>query len=455
MAILSRLITPEQFGIFGMVMAFTAFANIMVDIGVSTATIQSDTITHQQASNLFWLNTMVGIALTLCGILAAHPIAHFYNTRVVIGPTIALSTNLGVSCLAVQHRALLKRNLQFGKIALIDTAAAAVSICTGILLAMLGWGHWSLIGQAILFNGTQSLGSVIASGWCPGIPRRRAGTRALIRFGGHLLGMKIGDTLRTNLDNILIGRLHGEASLGQYTRAYQLLTLPLTKGLPMMTTVAVPTLCRIATNTSLYKNTFLNVYKLISVVSIPVSVTAIVFGDFAVLAYLGPRWSSAGRLFQALAPLSLVQAITTSLTWALISQGRSSELLKTSIKNNILAILAIALSAPWGPLAISLVYSITGVFIRAPLWFIAVSRSGPITLSDLAENIAPAIRAGVICVLFAFPLRTYASQSVGPVGCIAISALITAIVVAIELYVSGLAHTLHSIWRNKSYPDHS
>src|SRR5262245_18734517 len=145
--VLARLLSPEDFGLQGMVVALTGFLGLFRDAGLGSATIQKDEITHTQTSTLFWINAAIGVVLaTLCVALAPLVVSFYHEPRlywVVVVSGLAFLFN----GLAAQHSALLQRGMRFVTQAKIDVLSLAVSAAVGVGMALLGCRYWSLVGM--------------------------------------------------------------------------------------------------------------------------------------------------------------------------------------------------------------------------------------------------------------------------------------------------------------------
>ena len=123
--VLARLLTPQDFGLVAMVTTVIGFFRIFNDAGLSTATVQRESITHAQVSNLFWTNVTLGVTISLILAISAPGIAWFYQEPRLVSITLALSITFLFTTSTVQHMALLKRQMRFKAIALIQVSSVA------------------------------------------------------------------------------------------------------------------------------------------------------------------------------------------------------------------------------------------------------------------------------------------------------------------------------------------
>jgi O-antigen/teichoic acid export membrane protein len=138
--ILARLLSPYDYGLLAMVATIMSLLRVFKDAGLSAATVQRDTITHAQVSNLFWINVALAGLLALIMATAAPAIAWFYHEPKLVGIALWLSLTFLISGSTVQHQALLQRQMRFKAIAVIQVGSMAVSLVVGVLMALWAGG---------------------------------------------------------------------------------------------------------------------------------------------------------------------------------------------------------------------------------------------------------------------------------------------------------------------------
>src|SRR5206468_3839477 len=182
MMVLARLLSPQDFGLQGMVVVVTGFLGLFRDAGLGMATIQRLEVTHEQTSTLFWINVAVGALLaTLCGLLAPVIVTFYHEPRLYWVAVVSGMTFM-FNGLAAQHSALLQRAMRFVTQAKIGVLSLMVASATGIVMALLGCRYWSLVGMALAGSIVSTAGVLLAVPWFPGPPRRRSGIRSMLHF---------------------------------------------------------------------------------------------------------------------------------------------------------------------------------------------------------------------------------------------------------------------------------
>lgn len=384
---LARLLTPNDFGVFAMVTAMTGFAAIFKDLGLSYATIQRQNITQAQVSTLFWLNTLVGAILALLVAALAPAVAWFYHRNELLLTTVALAPTFVLSGLAIQHNALLSRQMRFGTKAVIDITAAVVGTLVGVVAALGGCRYWALVLQMVTVAAISAIGVWIASGWRPSWPVRNVGTRGMVHYGLNITGFEVTNYFARNLDNILIGRFCGSAVLGNYSKAYQLLMFPISTVRAPLNTVAMPVLSRLQESPERYRAYYRKLLSVLAFVSMPIVVLTYVCAEELIHLLLGPQWSGAIILFRILAFAAFIQTVSGTRGLLLMSSGRGTEYFRWGLFNALVTTFGFAIGVRWGAVGVASAYVITNYAVLYPsIWY--TCRRSPVRISDFFEMIA-------------------------------------------------------------------
>lgn len=430
-AILSRLILPADSGLINMVVIVTGFISLFNDLGLSAATIQRDTLEQRQVSALFWINLAMGATLGLITAALAPFLAWFYGEPRLIGVTLAIAMGFVFGGLTVQHRALLKRQMRFDALVKVDMAATITGTAVTIgLAAMLppAERYWALVA-GLLVQGPVEIGCLwMLCRWRPGLPALRgSGVRQMLVFGGNLTGYRTINYFARNLDNLLIGKFYGPASLGLYAKAYGLLLLPLRRVSDPFTAVAMPALSRLNDDPPRYRAFYMRIAGIICLLTIPLLAFMIGASDWIIGVVLAPEWAGVSLLFALLGISGLAEPISTTTGWLFVSQGRTDEQFRWGFINTALMVTAIVVGLFWGPVGVALAYGVTGLTIRTPLLFWFVGRRGHVGVGDLYRSLAPFALAAV-AILLALGVFRFTAATPSNLVNVLIAAAITAVV---------------------------
>ena len=214
MVVLARVLKPSDFGLIAMVMVVTGLMNKLKDAGLSAATIQDEDITHEQVSTLFWFNTAQGIVLGLILAVLAPVLVSMYRQTELFWITIALAFVFPLGGVQVQHEALIRRQMKFKALALLELAAVFLGSVLAIVLAFMGMAYWALVCQALGAAFVSCVLSMLYSGWRPSRPAWGRGSGRLLGFGGKVAAASVINYVGSTIDDLLIGRQFGDRALG-------------------------------------------------------------------------------------------------------------------------------------------------------------------------------------------------------------------------------------------------
>ena len=406
-AVLARLLTPHDYGLIGMVAVFTGFVAMFKDLGLSLATVQRPEITDEQISTLFWVNVTISAAITALMVVLAPLIGWFYSEPRLVLITIVTATGFLFGGLAVQHEALLKRQMRFYALSVIAFASMMIGYIVGIILAWRGASYWSLVFSQLALLASNTLGVWITCRWRPGRPRRNSGVRSMLSFGGNIMGYSLINYISKNCDNLVVGRAFGPQLLGLYAKAVQLLTLPTDQINEPISTVTIPALSRLADSPERYRQAYLRIMEKVILVTMPAVMLMLATADWLVLIILGPQWVESASIFVYLGIAGLFQPVFATGGWLLVSQGRVRDMLRWSLINAPISVLSILAGVPWGVTGVAASFSIGRVFVALPLLFWFVGRTGPVRMSDFYRLLAPFTGASVCSLLVCLAFRHY------------------------------------------------
>jgi O-antigen/teichoic acid export membrane protein len=411
--VLARLLDPKDFGLVGMVTAFTGVLGLFRDFGLSSATVQRVDVTHEQISTLFWINCLVGAGLSLMLIALAPLVASFYREPRLFWVTIVLALGFFSNALGVQHSAMLQRQMRFTALASIDTISTTAGIAVGIGMAFFGFRYWSLVAMTVSGPLVSSTSLWFTTRWIPGAPHRNVGTHAMVRFGGTMTLNSLVVYIAYNLEKVLLGRFWGAETVGIYGRAYQLINIPTDNLNTSVGEVAFSVLSRVQKDTARLRSYFLKGYSLVLALTVPVTIACALFGNDLIAVLLGPKWKEAVPIFRLLAPTILMFAMMNPFSWLLFSLGWVQRSLKIALVIAPLAITAYLIGLPYGPKGVALAYSTAMCIWLVPhiIWCIHGTN---ISFRDILTVVArPVVSSGVAAAL-AFSVQFHYGPLLSP-----------------------------------------
>ena len=409
--VLARILTPTDFGLVAMVVAVTGLGQAFADLGLSEATIQSQEINHNQVSMLFWINAGIGVILTGVTICLAPVLAWFYKQPSVEEITFVFSLTFLICGLRVQHEAILRRQMRFSALAFRDIVSIFLGVSFSILMALKGARYWALVAQPLITNFAQLVLSWLMVRWIPSLPRRDAEVGSMISFGGNVAVSYLIINVNRSAGNALVGWYCGAGPLGLYSRAYNLLMLPVRQLSAPVGSVVIPAFSRLQDSPERLARHYLRAIGLMAWIGAPVFGFLFVAAEPVITLVLGAKWEDAAPVFQLLVVSALGHLLLESILWLFISQGQSRRLLKLLIIISPLNICSFAIGLPFGIKGVALSSSL--MLIGMLPWMMSFAfRGTSLTLQGLRR----ALLHPVLLSLFGISLAMLAQHLFKPVG---------------------------------------
>jgi O-antigen/teichoic acid export membrane protein len=412
--VLARLLDPADFGLVAMVTAITGVLNIFRDFGLSAATVQRGTITDEQMSSLFWINTMAGAILGFLALAMAPVLATFYREPRLFWVTVALASGFLINAAGVQHFAFLERQMRFPALSAIEFLSQLASAIVGIGMAVGGCGYWALVGMSVTSTAAYTICVWLTTGWVPGIPSRGVEVRSMLRFGGTATLNGLVVYIAYNFEKVLLGRFWGADALGFYGRAYQLINIPTENINSSIGAVAFAALARLQDDPTRLKNYFLKGYSLVLAMTLPITIAFGLFADDIILIVLGPKWQDAAVIFRLLAPTVLIFALINPFSWLLYSVGLVGRSLKIALVIAPLVIVAYVIGLPYGPKGVAVAYSAVMTLWLVPhiMWCI---HGTTVLLRDVLMAVYRPMLSGIVAGVIGFAVQFFCSEIFSPI----------------------------------------
>ncbi|MCK0129801.1 lipopolysaccharide biosynthesis protein [Erythrobacter sp. F6033] len=393
LAILSRLLTPEDFGLVGMAIVATGFIRLFADIGLATATMQRDEIDQAFVSALFYIDLIVATGLMLlCLAIAPLSASVFSEPRVaVIIGVVALTFPL--VALRGQHQALLARRMFYVRI---NITRLASSILAALAATLSAWwfelGYWSIVIGIVVGDVSLVLFSWIASPWMPSRPGSLAAGKSALGFGLNLLGANIAGWLWKQADRAFIGWRWDASELGYYTRAYSVLMVPLNLVSGPIGSAVIPALSRLQNKPAEWTALMLTAARAMAFFSGLLTLGLALNAHYIILLLLGPDWSYSETIFSLLALSLFPSFIWEHSRFVFISRGRTDVMRNYAVGAAIVHVAAFAIGVSWGAVGVAISLAIASALVT-PVLLVVAARVSECSVWTLTIQSVPSLIA--------------------------------------------------------------
>lgn len=403
--VLARLLTPNDYGLVGMVTVVMRFAELFKHLGLATATIQKEKINHRQVSTLFWINLAISVIIALIIALLAPALSWFFQEPNLTPITLALATTFIFSGLTIQHQALLTRQMRFLSLANIEITSMFIGTTVAIISAFYGAGYWALVILQIVTVIANAVETWFICSWRPSIVIERAGIGSMLALGGNITGFNAVNYFARNLDNILIGRVWGSYQLGLYDRAYQLLLLPLQQINLPISAVAIPSLSRLQSEPQKLRQFYLKALSIVCFLTFPLILLIIILSEEIIEILLGSQWLEASTIFRLLAISAIVQPICNTTGWLYIATNRTARMFRWGLFASSAIALSFLVGLPYGAKGVALSYTVV-MLVLAPLCVSYAIHGTSVKLADFWEAIYRVFLASGIAGIATFGVKS-------------------------------------------------
>ncbi|KEO54697.1 lipopolysaccharide biosynthesis protein [Thioclava pacifica] len=408
--VLARMLTPDDYGVMGMVLSFVALAALFKDLGLSSAAIQKADLTIAQQSNLFWVNALFGLFLTLVFAASAPLVSWFYDRPDLLGMTLLLSMTFVLGGLSAQHNAMMIRHMHFGRQAIVNITAIAATFAVSVALASLDYGYWALGWGHVAGAAARTLLIWTFSPFVPGGWKRGVGTMDMIWFGANVTGFNFVNYFSRNLDNILIGKFVGADALGIYGRAYQLMLFPVQNLRGPIETVTYPALCRLQDSPEEWRQYHMQTLRVLAFLTMPLVAWMFLVAEPLILLLLGEAWAGVVPIFQILAIVAFIQPCASMVGSVMLSLGRSQRLLWQGASVAVVMCFAFAIGVNWGAIGVASAYAVAMYLVLVPMLMTAYYDTS-MTLGDFFKSVSIPMFISLAALSAAEAARHFASVS--------------------------------------------
>lgn len=355
---LGRLLSPTDYGIVGVLTIFTAIAGNIQAAGFTQALINIHRPTQREYNSVFWFNVLTSLLLYAVLFFCAPLIADFFHQESLVSVSRFVFLSFVIASLGIVHNAWLVKNLMIRETAIIGFIALLCSGAVGIVLALLGYGYWSLAWQQIVYISVTNVVRLYYSRWRPTFHIDFEPVRTMFPFAVKLLITNILNTLSQNVLTFIFGRLLPIRSVGNFSQASKWNTMAHSFISGTVAQVAQPVLAEVSDDDERELRVFRKMLRFTAFLSFPIMFgLALVAHEFIILT-IGTQWLDSIPLLQILCIGGAFMPFYTLYQNLIITQGRSDIYLYTNVVFLVIQIALILLLAQHGIIVMVAAYAL-------------------------------------------------------------------------------------------------
>lgn len=336
--VLARLLSPEEYGLIGIIGIFTAIFNIILDSGLSTALIRKHGVTNTDYCTVFWTNLVLSFGLTAILFFSAPIIGHFFNRPELVPYIHVMSFILVINALSITQQARLTKNIDFKTQTKISLISHILSGVIGIAMAYMGYGVWALVAQQMTSRLFTTILLWVYNKWWPNLIFSWVSFKDLFGFSWKLLVAQIIQTAFNQVYQAVIGKVYSPNTLGQYTRAQQYGQLVSSSVGDVVLKVSLPVMSSIQNEDERLLRAFRTIIKTTMLVSSVALIGMAACAKPLIYVLIGEQWLPCVPMMQILSFSLMIYPLQQININMLTVQGRSDIQLILQIVKCILAV---------------------------------------------------------------------------------------------------------------------
>lgn len=389
-AALGRLLVPEEFGIVAMVTAFSGLLALFKDGGLSVAIVRERDLAPVQLATLFWIQVALGAAIMLVLVALAPVLVWYYREERIFSVVLLVAAVFPVECASLAPTALLHRRMAFAARATIPILGVVASGVVALTLAIRGFSYHALAAGLLASAVVRLIASWWLAKWAPTFAFRWSDVRTHVKLGLDLVAFDVIHYFARNLDHLLIGRMWGAGALGLYSRAYQLLLVPLSQFNNPLRTAVLPAMSRLRSNDAHVAQAYLRFLGVSSLLGMPLVAFLVLQADLVVSVLLGPGWEASATIFRILGVAGFVQVAQNTTGVLMITNGRTRDMVWLGVVNSLCTAVAFLVGLPFGVEGVATAYAIYSVASFLPVVLFTLKGSA-VRLRDFALSSGRAV----------------------------------------------------------------
>ncbi len=398
--ILARILSPDEYGLIGILTIFIAIFEIIIDGGFANALIRKKEAKEIDYCTVFYINLTLSIGMAAILFGSAKSIATFFDRSELVSLTRAMSPIIIINALAIIQRVRLTKNINFKSQAIITFVSSIVSGVGGVLMAYKGLGVWALVGQQYFYTIMNTFLLWINNKWCPGLRFSTESFWEMWRFGWKLLVGGLLNSFSEQIHSAVIGKIYSPSTLGQYTRASQFGGLFSGNISNILAKVSYPVLSTIQDDETRLKCSYQRLIKTTVLPTFILMMGLCAMSRPLLVTLIGEKWTDAAFYLQILC-FSLMQNPLHRLNIsAILVMGRSDLNLKINIIKNLTILF---------PVAVGILFNIYWMLIADLVrtcfaYYLNTYYSGPLLKYPIKEQLKDVAPAFILSVLIALPV---------------------------------------------------
>lgn len=403
--VLARLLSPDDYGLIGIITIFTTVCTAIINGGFSNALIRTQKPIDEDYNTAFICNLLMSILLYAIVFLCSPLIADFFNRQELVALTRVSSFTMIIGALAIVQQTRLTKRIDFKTQTKITLIASVASGVIGISLALMDFGVWALVMQGIISQLLRTVLLWIYNHWIPSIRFSKESFNRLFGFGWKMMVSGVLDSLWKELYQLVVGKFYSPATLGQYTRAKQFSSMFSSNLTTVIQRVTYPVLSDIQDEKERMVAAYRKIIKTTMFMTFALMFALGAISEPLLYCLIGPKWHEAATYLPLICLVGSLYPLHAINLNMLQVQGRSDLFLGLEIAKKIIGLAPLFIGAFVGifpMLYTTVITSIISYFLNSFFSGKLLGYSSWMQLRDIAPSFFISLSMAVIVFCLRF-----------------------------------------------------
>lgn len=403
LTVLTRLLSPDVYGLMAMALVITNLAYLFKDMGTGSAIIQTKLIDQKLINSVYWMNICIGTFLFLVIYIIASPVANFYHQQELQNILHWLAFIFPMTSFSITHQALLERESKFSIVAMAEVIGVSSGLVVAIVSAYHGYGVMSLVYQMCISTIITSTIIIVFSKTKISCEFEKSALSGIIKFSSNLSVFNILLYITRNADSIVIGRLLGAVQLGIYSMGYRLMLFPVQNMTWVASRALYPVISRHQDDLKKVCEFYLRTLGTVSFITAPIMVGLFVLKEPFISVLFGHKWDAIPSILAWLAPVGYMQSVASTMGSVFLALGFAKLMAKIGFISTLVHLAAFICGGLVSIQTVAQFYLIANVInLFLNLYFCAkcLKVSISVLVSAIYKSVINSFLMGIICYVF-------------------------------------------------------
>ena len=393
--VLARILTPDDFGVIGLLIIFIELSKVILDSGISKTLIRQKNLNNLDYSSVFYFNIILGLILYSVLFFLSPYISEFYQVSDLTNYSRYLFIIILINSFSIVPEANIIKKINFKVLAKRTIIANTIAGLTAIYLAYNGYGVWALIYQVLIAATIRTILVLKFSDWYPSFEFSMSSVRSIFEFSKNILFARIFDSIVSNLQGLLIGKYYTTTQLGYYSQADRISRISYESLTRVVSNVSYPSLSLMQDDNDKLKKSYKKIIRIAVLIVFPLMLGLLSISNNLIPFILGEKWIPSINYFMLLCIFGAIFPLYSINQNIFLIKGNSKLYFRISNIKSLITLFMTVFAVQYSVLAI-VVARIVSIIINTFITMLYSGREIQYSLKEQLKDISGIVSCSVI-----------------------------------------------------------